>query len=236
MQRNQRHVVADLKGGHVFRQLEMNRPGPLFRGQPERFTHHGRDTGPADDLPGRLGQRLHRCNDIDDLEARLVRRHDGFLPGNEHHRHGAKMGVRGAGDQIQRARAERCHADTRSSRQSTVGCRHESGRLFMARHDELNAGAPQRLDYVEIFFTRHGKNAFDAFILQSLDEKVRRFHGSLPCSFGPQRVVARTDGRARLSPSRRESAACLLASERIEVRSGARPLCNAFGGFRYENF
>ncbi|OTP79316.1 hypothetical protein PAMC26577_01995 [Caballeronia sordidicola] len=172
MRRNKRHVVAYFLGGHVFGQLEVDRTGPLFRGEAERFAHHARDAAPADYLPRRLRQRLHGCDYVDYLKARLVRCHDGLLPGDKHHRHGAEMGVGCTCDQIQRAGTEGCHADTRPSRQAAVGGRHECRRLLMAGDDQLDVRASQRLDDVEIFFARHRENAIDALVLQRLDEQI----------------------------------------------------------------
>ncbi|OTP68736.1 hypothetical protein PAMC26577_32475 [Caballeronia sordidicola] len=172
MQRNKAHVIAYLLGCHVFGQLEMDRTGPLVRGEPERFAHHARDAAPADYLPGCLRQRLHGCDNVDYLKACLVGCHDGFLPGDEHHRHGAEMGVGCTGDQIQRTGTECRHADARPSRQAPVSGRHEGCRLLMAGDDKLDVRVSQRLDDVEIFFARHRENAIDALILQRLDKQI----------------------------------------------------------------
>src|SRR4029450_5083401 len=64
-----------------FRQLQMDRPRPFLHCYPEAVADDGWDRGGADDLARHLGQRLHRGDNVHDLETRLTRRHDRLLAG-----------------------------------------------------------------------------------------------------------------------------------------------------------
>ena len=59
-------------GGDVLRQFEMHRPGPLLLATRKASRTMRRDRGGRDDLARRFGQRPHRGDDVDDLEARLA--------------------------------------------------------------------------------------------------------------------------------------------------------------------
>ncbi len=180
MDRNDLQIVRHGLAGNVFGQFEVHGAGALFGRQPERLSNDGRDARRADDLPRRLGQRLHRRDDVDDLEARLARRHDRLLSGDQHHRHGAEVGIRRTGDQVQRARTECGHADAGLPRQPAMRRRHERSRLLVSRDDQLDARLPQRFDDIEVFFARDGEDSRDAFVLECLDEQVGCFHGGSP--------------------------------------------------------
>ena len=109
--------------GDILRQFQMDGPGPLLRRDAERIAHERRDAGRADDLPRHLGQRLHRGDDVDDLEPRLSAVMIGLLAGDHDHRHGAEMRIGGAGGEVQRARTERRDADARPCRSAAHGLR-----------------------------------------------------------------------------------------------------------------
>src|SRR5262249_58449366 len=78
-------------------------------------------------------------------------RHDGLLPGEHYHWHGAEMRVRGAGRQVERTRSKRRHANPRRAGEPPVGCRHEGSCLLMAGKNELDLGGAQRPPHIEGF-------------------------------------------------------------------------------------
>src|SRR5580700_11051196 len=57
-------------------------------------------------------------------------------------------------------------------------CRHEGSRLLVPGHDQLDSGAAQRFDDVEVLFTRNAEDLLDTLILQGGDEQVGAFHGA----------------------------------------------------------
>ena len=165
----------------VLRQFEMHRvPGPLVH----------RDTeGPSRIVEGMaaaltkvwrviLVSVLHRCDDIDDLEAGLLGAHHRLLTGDEDHRHGA-----GGWAQKGRARSkklsapgtERREAEARLPGQPTMGRRHERPPPCSWRvRDQLDARGPQRLQQVEdFFFSRDAEDAVDALVFQRGDKTGR---------------------------------------------------------------
>ncbi len=171
VRRNQRHAL-DLIGRDIFGQLQQHRARALFLGDTERLADDGRDGARRHDLPRLLGQRLHRADDVDDLEARLLAGDDALLPGDHDDRPCAKQRIRGAGGEIQRAGAERGQAHARLAGQAAIGGRHEHRRLLVAGDDQLDAGMAQRLDHVEIFFAGNAENALDAFVLKCGDKQI----------------------------------------------------------------
>src|SRR5580704_5528057 len=56
-------------------------------------------------------------------------------------------------------------------------CRHEGSRLLVPGHDQLDSGAAQRFDDVEVLFARNAEDLLDTLILQGGNEQVRAFHG-----------------------------------------------------------
>jgi hypothetical protein len=130
----------------------------------------------TDDLARHLGQRRHRRDDVDDLEARLLAAQDAFLAGEHHHRHGAEQRIGGAGGEIERARAKRRQAHAGRAGQPAVSRRHEGGRLLVPGQHQLDLRAPQRLDDVEVLFARHAEDAANAFVLQRGDQKFGALH------------------------------------------------------------
>ena len=105
VRRHHAHGIARL-GGDVFRQLEQDRARPLLGCDAERLAHERRDCSGRDDLVRELGQRLHRGDDVDDLEARLPRGEDAFLTGDHHHRHRAHVREGGGSGEVERTRPE----------------------------------------------------------------------------------------------------------------------------------
>ena len=124
-----------------------------------------------------LGQRLHRGDDVDDLEARLARGEDALLAGDHHHRHRAHVGEGGGGGEVERAGAERGDAHARLAREPAVGRGHEAGRLLVTCDHQLDLRMAQRLDDVEVLLARDAEDAFDAFVLECRDEQVRSLGG-----------------------------------------------------------
>ena len=184
MHRN-RQNVRNLVSRDVLGKLQMHRPRPLFRRDPEGIANDGRDAAGADDLPRHLGQRPHRGDDVDDLEPRLPGAHDRLLPGDHDHRHGAEMGIGRGGRKIERAGPERRDADAGPPGQPPMRRRHEAGRLLVPRDDQLDARCPQRFHDVEVFLAGHAKNPVHAFVFEGGDEEVGAFgHALRPSDSG----------------------------------------------------
>ena len=201
MRRDRRHVGPRLVGD-VFRQFKMNRARSLELRDAERLPHHGRNGGGAHDLMGHLGQGRHGRNDVDHLKARLFAAQNALLPGDHHHRHGAEQRVGRAGREVQRAGAKRGEADPRLAGEAPMGRRHESRRLLVPGQDQLDAGASQRFDHVEIFLARNAEDLLDALVLERGDDefgaihRTRSFlHPSPHRAFGRTPVSRRAIGR-----------------------------------------
>ena len=184
VRRHEPHRLGELFPGDILRQLQMDRPGPLLLGDPERLAHDGRDRGGADDLARHLGERLHRRDHVDDLEPRLARGHDGLLAGDHDHRHGAEMGIGRAGREVQGPRSEGGDAHAGTPGEPPVRRRHEGRRLLVAGQDELDAGASERLDHIEVLLARNTENAVHALVLECCDQQVGSFHRARPLALG----------------------------------------------------
>jgi hypothetical protein len=184
MQRHERNVGRDFVSD-VLRKLQMYGAQPLLLREPKRFAYDRGDGRRADDLPRHLGQRRHGRDDVDDLEERLLVAQDPFLAGDHNHRHSAEQGKGRTGGQVQRAWTQGREADARLAGQPPMGRRHERCGLLVPSHDQLDLGAAQRFDYVEVFFARNAEDLLDTLILKGGDEQVGAFHG-LQSSLGAQ--------------------------------------------------
>jgi hypothetical protein len=169
--RDIRHFIAR----DVLGQFEMHRPRPLLHRHTKRVADHGRDAGGADDLPRQFRQRLHGGDHIDDLKTRLPAAHDRLLAGDQNHRHRAKMRVRRAGRQIERARAERRQTNSGLAGQPPVRRGHEGGGLLVAGQDQFDFGGAKRFHQIEILLAGHAEDAVDTFVLQRRDKQVGSF-------------------------------------------------------------
>ena len=148
---DKRHV-ARILGRHVFGQFEVHRARSFFDRRAKRFAHQRGNARGADDLLRMLGQRPHRRDDVDDLKLGLPALTDRLLPGNEHQRHAAQIGVGRTRGQVQRAGPEGAERDTWLPGQAPVGRRHERRRLLMPGDDQIDRTiAGDRLDKGEIF-------------------------------------------------------------------------------------
>jgi hypothetical protein len=104
--------------------------------------------------------------------------------------------------------------------------RHKGCRLLVPGHDEVDSGATQRFDDVEVFFPRNPKDPLDTLVLQGGDEQVRAFHGpdsslgsmtgprSCVRLFEPERPAASARGR---SPCRRPYSTSALGFTILET-------------------
>src|SRR5258708_2835875 len=136
----------------------------------------GRNARCTHDLLCLFRKRAHRRDDIDDLEARLPALSNGFLAGDQHHRHAAKKSVSGAGDEVERAGTERRECDPRLSREPPIrGC-HESCRLLMTGYDQLDGGPAKAFDDIEVLLTGYGVDSIDALVLEGSHEQIRSLH------------------------------------------------------------
>ena len=170
MRRNQRS--RGLFRGDILGQFQMHGTGTFLGRDAEGVAHCRGNRVRRNDLPRQLGDRPHRADDVDQLEARLPRGLDRLLAGDHDHRHGAEIGVGRAGGEIQRAGAERRQADAGRSREPPLRGRHEGRGLFVARQHQLDLGMPQRLDHREVFLARQPEDALDTFVFQRRYQKV----------------------------------------------------------------
>ena len=184
VRRDRRHVGARL-AGDVFGQFEVNRARPLLLRDAERLPHHRRNGCGAYDLIRHLGERRHGRNNVDDLKARLFAAQNALLPGDHHHGHRAEQRVGRAGCQVERAWAERSDADPWLAGEPPMRRRHESRRLFVAGQDQLDPGAAQRFDHVEVFLARNPEDLLHALVLERGDDEFSAVHRTR--SFDPNR-------------------------------------------------
>ena len=150
----------------------MDRPGSFLLRDPERLPDHCRDHLRRDDLPGKLGERLHRGDHIDHLEPGLPGRKYPFLSGDHHHRHGAEERVCRTRRKIQGARPERRQADARFACQTAIGRGHECGRLLMPCQHELNGRFADGLDNIEIFFAWDTEDPVDTLVFECGHQEI----------------------------------------------------------------
>ena len=175
MGRHRGHVRPRLVGD-VLRQLEMNGARTLLLRHAERLPHHRRNGRRTDDLMGHLGQRRHGRDDVHDLKARLLAAQDSLLAGDHHHGHRAEQRVGRAGRQVESAGAERGEADPGPAGQPPMGRRHERRRLLMTGQHQLDRGAPQRLDDVEVLFPGNPEDLPHALVLERGDKQFGAVH------------------------------------------------------------
>jgi hypothetical protein len=154
----------------------MNRARPLLLRDPERLPHDCRNGRRAYDLIRHLGQRRHGRNNVDHLKARLLAAQNARLPRDHHHRHGAEQRVSRTGCQVERAGAEGGDADSWLAGQPPMSRRHESRRLLMAGQHQLDFGAAQRFDHVEVFLARHPEDLLHALALERGDNEFGAVH------------------------------------------------------------
>jgi hypothetical protein len=95
-----------------------------------------------------------------------LRLENALLTGDHHHGHGAKQGKGRARRQVERAWAERGETDAGPAGQPAMRRRHEGCRLFMAGHHQLDGGASERLDDIEVLFAGNPEDLPDALVLQ----------------------------------------------------------------------
>ena len=210
---------------------------PAARGAPDRAappaprgTHRGRASGMLRGLTicrAILVSGFIDAIDVDDLEPGLLGRHDRLLPGEQDHRHRAELRVRGAGREVERARAERGDADAGAAGEPAMRGRHEGGGLLVAREHQLDARLPQRLDDVEVLLAGHAEDAVDAFVRERRDQQIRTFaHACFP-ERRPDRSVPASPGTAVGRTSRR-----LTAARRPAAGAGVSPAARRRCGCR----
>ena len=151
---------------NVFGQLKMRSTRPLFLRFAKCFAYARGHQIAAFDLSGELGQRLHHADDVDDLEPSLLAGFHRLLSGYHDHGHGAKIRICGRRYQIRCAGSECRKAYARLARQSTEGCCHETGGLFMPRKNQLDRASRQRIEKIQIFFSRNPEYVFHPFSLK----------------------------------------------------------------------
>ena len=159
--------------GDVLGEFEVGRARLLLLGEAEGLADPARDIVGAGELVGIFGDRLHHRDDVENLEAALLRFLDRLLAGHHQDRHAAELGISGGGDEVGRARPERRQADAGLAGVAAVGRRHEAGALLVAGQDQPDLLRPaQRIEHVEIFLAGNAENIFDALFLEALDEQV----------------------------------------------------------------
>ena len=117
-------------------------------------------------VSGRMADHVH------DLEARLFRRHDRFLAGDQDHRHRAEMGIGRAGREVERAGPERRDAHAGAAGQTPMRCCHEGCRLLVAGEDQLDLRLAQRFDHMQVLLPGDAEDALDPLILERSHQKI----------------------------------------------------------------
>ena len=72
--------------------------------------------------------------------------------------------------EIERAGTERCNANAWTTREPSMRGRHEGRRLLMPGQNQLDLRIAERFHDIEVFLTRHAKDAIDALVLQCCDQ------------------------------------------------------------------
>jgi hypothetical protein len=175
MRRHEAHIRRFLRRD-VLRQLEMHGTRALLMCHPKRFPHHGRDRCRTDDAVRHLRERCHRRDDVDDLEPRLLAAEDALLSRDHDHRHRAELRIGGASGEVQRARPQRRETYACLTGQPAVGRRHECGRLLVTRQYQVDAGAAQRLDDIEVLLPRNAEYPLHTFVLEGRHQELCTGH------------------------------------------------------------
>jgi hypothetical protein len=123
-----------------------------------------------------FGDRGHHRDDVEDLEAALLRFLDRLLAGDHQHRHTAQRGIGGRCDEVGRPRPQSGDADAGLAGVAAIGCGHEARALFMPGQDQLDLGRRESESrksrfsspgtpkmYSQPSSSRHWMNRSDAF-------------------------------------------------------------------------
>jgi hypothetical protein len=87
------------------------------------------------------------------------------------------VGIGQAGDEIGRTWPQRGEAHPRFASQPAIHVRHERRALLMARHDEADGRAEQRVEQIQVLLARHAEDVTDTFVFQAFDDEFSGFHG-----------------------------------------------------------
>ncbi len=162
--------------GDILGQLDMNGAGLFLFGEAEGLADAARDIVRRGHLVRIFGDRPHHRDDVEDLEAALLRLLDRLLAGDHHHRHAAELSVSGRGDEIGRARPQCREAYAGLARMAAIGRGHETRALLVPRQDQLDClRARQAVEEIQILLARNAENILDAFFLKTFDEQVGCF-------------------------------------------------------------
>ena len=113
-------------------------------------------------------------HDVHDLEVALLRVADGLLAGEDYHREASQVGIRRSRAEIGRSGAQGRQARGRLSGQATDDRGHEAGGLLVPDEDQLELlGRPQRVEKVQILFSRDAEAVVDALGFEGLDLRTR---------------------------------------------------------------
>ena len=171
-------VVGDGRGGEVLRQLDVSRARLLEGRDTEGLPDDLRDRLDPFDMGVPLGDGLDHPDDVDDLMGLLVELVRARLAGDRDHRGAVEVGVRDAGHEVRRARAERRHRDRRATRQAAVDVGHEGRALLVARRDVSWRVAlvlrrrPQGVEDVHRLLTGDGEDILTFFGGEALDQEL----------------------------------------------------------------
>ncbi len=158
--------------GDVLRKFEVHRPGLLLLGESKGLAHPARYVVRRSELMGIFGDRTHHRDDVEDLEAALLRLLDRLLAGDHQHRHPAQLGVSRGGDQVGGAGPQGRQAHAGLAGMAPIGRRHESGALLVPGQDQPDLRPGQAVEEVQILLAGNAEDIIDAFLLQAMDEQV----------------------------------------------------------------
>ena len=214
-------VDDDVVGHRLVEQVLRERQEDRARTAGQRLLgglgHHRDDVGRGPRFGGPLGEPAERPDLVDLLErlAALVRPLD--LADDREHR-GRVLARRVDADrQVRAADGARAEADRRATGQLPVGLGHERGGAFVARPDDADPGALERVEQAEEGFAGDGEGVADTGRAESVgDEPADGPRSGLDDGLGVR--VGRLLGRGRWARLR----APRLRS-RLRSRSARRP-------------
>ena len=158
--------------GDVFGQHDERRARSFGLGLLERLADHlGRGVAQGDHVAP-LRERPVDRHEVDHLVRLLVEAVEAGLRHQGDQRMGVQLRVRDPEHEVERTRAERRQAHAGAARERAVDVGHERGAALVARRHEPDRRVGQRVDHVEVLFTREAEHELDAFVLEALHEEL----------------------------------------------------------------
>ncbi len=149
----------------------MSSTGLFLLGDTKGLAHAARYIVRACHLVRVFGDRLHHRDDVENLEATLLRFLDRLLPGDHQHRHAAQRRIGSRRNEVRGAWPQGGEANPRLPGVTPVSGRYEARALLMARQDQLDLpGTGKRIEEIEVLFPWNAEDIFYPFRFQAFDE------------------------------------------------------------------